>query len=77
MLRYSMNRRLDDAISRLKSLPDDRQVEAAELLLDFLDEGSDFHLTPEQIAEIERRLGDEEPYATEAEVEATFDRLTK
>jgi hypothetical protein len=72
-----MNKRLDDAISRLKSLPDDRQVEAAELLLNFLDDGSDVHLTPEQIAEIERRLGDDEPYATEAEVEATFDRLTK
>lgn len=73
-----MNKRLDDVISRLKSLPEERQVEAADLLLDFLDDdASNLRLTPEQIAEIERRLGDDEPYATEAEVRATFDRLTK
>lgn len=73
-----MNKRLDDAIARLKSLPEDRQLEAADVLLDFLDEdASSIQLTSEQIAEIERRLGDNEPYATEAEVRATFDRLTK
>jgi hypothetical protein len=43
-----------------------------------LDEASsDIYLTPAQIAEIERRLSDEEPYATDEEVCATFDRLTK
>jgi hypothetical protein len=73
-----MNKRLDDAISRLKSLPEDRQIEAAELLLDFLDaDTAGISLTPEQIAEIERRLGNDEPFASEAEVRATFDRLTK
>jgi hypothetical protein len=73
-----MNKRLDDAISRLKSLPEDRQIEAADLLLDFLDgDAASISLTPEQIAEIERRLGDDEPFASEAEVRATFDRLTK
>ena len=73
-----MNKRLDDVILRLKSLPEERQVEAADLLLNFLDDDvSHVSLTPEQIAEIERRLSDDEPFASEAEVRATFDRLTK
>jgi hypothetical protein len=37
----------------------------------------EIRLTSEQIVEIERRLSDEEPYATDAEVRAIFDRLTK
>jgi hypothetical protein len=73
-----MNKHLDDAIMRLKSLPEAQQREAAALLFDFLDGNStDTHLTREQIAEIERRLKDDEPYASDAEVRATFDRLTK
>jgi hypothetical protein len=73
-----MNKQLDDAIHRLRALPDDRQSEAAALLLDFLDEQqSDVGLTSEQMAEIERRLSDDEPYASDAEVRAVFDRLTK
>ncbi len=35
------------------------------------------HLTPEQIAEIRRRMSDREPFATEEEVRGTFARLTK
>ena len=73
-----MNKHLDDAITRLKSLPDNRQREAAEILFDFLEvESSDIDLTPEQIAEIKRRLTDDEPFASEAEVRATFERLTR
>ena len=73
-----MNKRLDEAIVRLKALPDDRQHEIADLLIDVLDhEADDVILTPQQIAEIERALGDDEPFATEAEVRAVFDRLTK
>jgi hypothetical protein len=73
-----MNKHLDDAITRLKSLPLEKQREAAELLFDFIDwDLSDIYLTPEQIAEIERRLAEDEPFATDAEVRATFDRLTK
>jgi hypothetical protein len=34
-------------------------------------------LTPEQIAEIERRLSDDEPYATSEEVRDLYTRLTK
>src|SRR5262245_21741949 len=50
-----MNRRLEEAIARARELPEDRQVEAAEVLFAFLDT-SDLHLTAEQIAQIERRL---------------------
>jgi hypothetical protein len=37
----------------------------------------DFVLTPEQIAEIERRLADDEGFASDEEVRALIDRLTK
>jgi len=73
-----MNKHLDEAIARVKALPDERQQEIAELILEILaDEQPDADLTPEQIAEIERRMSDDEPYATEEEVRATFDRLKK
>jgi hypothetical protein len=73
-----MTKQLSDVIQKLQALPEDRQNEAAELLLEFLDQGeTDFGLTPEQISEIERRLSADEPYATDDEVRAVFDRLTK
>jgi hypothetical protein len=73
-----VNKQLNDAIERVKSLPDDRQREAAEILLDFVeDQNRDVLLTQEQIAEIERRLGDDEPFASDEEARAVIDRLTK
>jgi len=73
-----MNKRLDEAILRLKALPDDRQNEIADLLIDVINhEVADIVLTAEQITEIELSLRDEEPFASEAEVKAVFDRLTK
>src|SRR5271166_4310235 len=71
-----MNKRLDEVLTRVRSLPDEQQGEIADLLLDFLDQ-EDVHLTPEQIAEIERGLSDDEPYASDAEVRAVFQRFTK
>jgi hypothetical protein len=72
-----MNKRLNEAIARVSELPDERQEAAATLLLDFLDsDRTDYDLTPEQIAEIERRL-DEGDIATDEEVEAFFARLKK
>jgi hypothetical protein len=68
-----MNKRLEDAITRLKSQPEERQQEAAEILFDFLEQ-EDVHLSPEQIAEIERRLA-ENDVATDEEVKAFFERL--
>jgi len=73
-----MNKRLEEAITQIKALPDDRQQEAALILLDFLDQqNSDVYLTPEQIAEIERCASDDEPFATDDEVRSVFARLTK
>ena len=72
-----MNKRLNEAIARVQALPDDKQGEAATLLFDFLDqEQAGVSLTAEQIAEIERRLSDDEPYASDDEVRAVFQRLT-
>jgi hypothetical protein len=74
----TVNKHLDEAIARVKALPEDRQREAAELLFEFIaNEHPDFYLTPEQIAEIERRMSDDGPYASDEEVRAVFDRLTK
>jgi hypothetical protein len=73
-----MNKRLDEAVARVKALPEERQGEVAELLFDFLEPGNvAIHLTPAQVAEIERGLADSEPYASDAEVRALFQRLTK
>jgi hypothetical protein len=71
-----MNKRLDEVLNRVKELPDEQQNQIADLLLDFLQQ-EDIHLTPEQITEIERSLLESEPFATDAEVRAVFDRLTK
>jgi hypothetical protein len=74
----AVNKHLDEAITRVRNLSDEQQRVAAEILLDFVEqEQADIHLTPDQIAEIERRLSDDEPYASDEEVRATFDRLTK
>jgi hypothetical protein len=70
----AMNKLLSDAIVRLKELPEERQEAAASLLLDFLDHGDDFELTPEQISEIERRL-ESNDVATDEEVKAFFERM--
>ena len=71
-------RRETVAIERVRALPDDRQQEAAFILLGFLDQQNpDLYLSPEQIAEIERRASDDGPYATDEEVRLVFERLTK
>ncbi|HEY7243606.1 MAG TPA: hypothetical protein VH678_06945 [Xanthobacteraceae bacterium] len=71
-----MNKRLDQVLTRVRSLSDDQQREIADLLLDFLDR-EDLQLTRKQIVEIERCLSDDEPYAADAEVRAVFQRDTK
>jgi hemerythrin-like domain-containing protein len=72
-----MNKQLDEAISRLRELPEERQQAAAALLVDFLDHERDsIDLSPQQITEIEAALVDDEN-ATDEEVEAFFARLGK
>ena len=69
-----MNKQLSDAISRLGELPEELQQAAAALLLDFLDRDDDIELTPEQLAEIERRL-ESDDVASDEEVKAFFERI--
>jgi hypothetical protein len=69
-----MNRQLSEVIARVSELPEDRQQAAAVLLLDFLDRDPDIELTAEQLAEVERRLA-EDDIATDQEVRDFFDRM--
>ena len=68
-----MNKQSGEAIKRVSELPEDRQEAAAALLLDFLDHDEDFELTPEEIAEIERRLK-ENDIVSDEEMKDFFDR---
>jgi aryl-alcohol dehydrogenase-like predicted oxidoreductase len=73
-----MNRQLEEVLEEVKALPDERQQEVAQVLLAFLDkQNPDLYLSPEQIAEIERCMSDDEPFATEEEVRSALARLTK
>ena len=72
-----MTKLLDQAIAKVRKLPSDRQDEAAEFLLSFLDNPPDaVRLSPEQQREVARRLADpERTHATEKEVEAQYRKL--
>ena len=74
-----MNQQLEKAIERIKALPDDRQEEFAAMLFELLEieQNPELYLSPEQIAEIERRAFDDGPYATDEEVRSVFARLTR
>lgn len=68
-----MTERLERAIARVRKLPPGRQDEAAALLLSVAGEDADSpRLTPEQVAEVERRLGEAPQYAPHDEVRAFF-----
>lgn len=70
-----MNSKLSDAIAKVRELPEDQQEAAADLLLDFVEHSDDFSiLTPEQWAEVDRRLANED-IASEEEVKAFFARF--
>jgi len=50
-----MTKRLQDVIERVRQWPDERQDEAAELLLDLeAQQTSRYRLTPEQVREVQR-----------------------
>ena len=73
-----MNQLLEEALEQVKALPEERQQEAAQVLFAFLDQQNpELYLSPGQVAEIERRMSDDGPYATDEEVRAVFARLTK
>lgn len=68
-----MTERLEEAIAKLRKLPRDRQDEAAALLLSMIEEYPDaLRLTPQQAAEVERRLDEPPQYAPHEEVRAFF-----
>jgi plasmid stability protein len=69
---------LEEVLEQIRTLPDQRQQEVAQVLLAYLDEQDfDFGLSPEQIEEIERRLADDGPYVTDEEAREVLARLTK
>ena len=50
-----MTKRLQDVIERVRQWPDDRQDQAADLLLDLeAQQTSRYRLTPEQVREVQR-----------------------
>ncbi len=73
-----MTKLLDRAISEIRRLPNNRQDEAAEILLAIASqESDDFRLSPEQMVDLEERLAGPPDYATEAEAAAVIRRLTR
>lgn len=72
-----MTKLLDKAIEEVRKLPANRQDEAADILL-FLaaQETADLQLSPDQEAEVERRMESEPRYLSDVEAAALFKRLT-
>lgn len=69
-----MNKRLDEALTKLQALSEDEQREAAEILFEYIEtREAGTWLTREQIAEIERRL-EEDDVASDEEVRIAFGR---
>jgi hypothetical protein len=76
--RKRMNKKFEDAVAQVRALPDERQQEAGDLLIEFLTQKApEIYLTSEQMADIERRTSDDEPYASDEEIRAVFSRLLK
>ena len=68
-----MTRLLTEAIAAVRALPSERQDEAAELLLNLVqDDPRSVRLSPEQIVEVERRLSEPGSYVTQEQVRAFF-----
>ena len=68
-----MTERLEEAIAKVRKLPPDRQDEAAAILLSMIEQDSNApRLTPQQAAEVQRRLADPAEYAPHGEVRAFF-----
>jgi len=67
---------LDKFVAFAEGLPADRRREVEEVLAALMDRESDDHgLTPEQLAELDRRMAEPNPeYADPSEVEAIFRR---
>lgn len=70
-----MNSKLSEAIAKVRELPDEQQEAIAELVLDFVEHADEYmNLSPEQLAELDRRL-DGNDVASDEEVQAFFARF--
>jgi hypothetical protein len=73
-----MNKRLEQAIERVRELPDPAQELAATLLFEFAEgseEGIRYQLNDEQLVELDRRLAEKDPEVlTMAELRARLRR---
>ena len=70
-----MSTLLDQAIAKIRRLSKDRQDEAAELLMAVVEQDPDtVRLTPEQQAEVRRRLRAPGAHASHERVQAFFEK---
>ncbi len=71
-----MTKLLQEAIERVKELPEERQDELARALMQAAhDDGSDYQLSDEQVAEVERRMRIKNPkYVTMNELKRRIAR---
>lgn len=70
-----MNSKLSEAVAKVRELPDEQQEAIAKLMLDFVEHVEEYvDLSPEQLAELDRRL-EKEDFASEEEVQAFFARF--
>ncbi|MBU6442349.1 MAG: hypothetical protein KGR48_00440 [Alphaproteobacteria bacterium] len=68
--------KLELAIAKLKELPAEMQEDWAAMILSQLEDQERYTLTDEQVAEVKRRLAEENPkYLTLEEFEAFVERL--
>ena len=68
-----MTKLLQEAIAAVRTLPNQRQDEAAGLLMDLVqDDPGSVRLSPEQAAEVERRIRQPGSYVTHEQVRAFF-----
>lgn len=73
-----MTRRLQEAIKRVQELPEPRQDEIADMLLDLAGrDRTGATLSEEQWAEIRRRLAEPRDYAPDADVDAFLRRYAR
>ena len=70
-----MTKLLEQAIAKLRTLPPERQDEAAELLMAVVDQGPEgLQLTAAQVAEVERRLRQPGETQSHESVRELFDK---
>ena len=71
-----MTKILDRAYQKAKALPDDRQDEVGEILLNLVEQDeSGLRLSSDQQADVRRRLANPEPLVPEQEMKAFFRKL--